>query len=115
MTDQLYQQLASTGVVGVFLVLALLSLRSTYNALVAEKNARIEDVQKFNTLCLALQKEVITSISTLAKIAERTEKKEEERDRDARIAAIRTQQTPQHELRPMGGRVRVSHEDETDD
>ncbi len=89
MTETALGQLASSGVLGAFLVLVLFALRAKDNALRAADNARIEDAQKFNTLCLSLQKEVITAISTLAKLAELWEKKEEDREQLARELALR--------------------------
>lgn len=94
MAETALAQLASSGVLGIVLVLSLLALVRKDAALRETDNARIEDAQKFNTLCLSLQKEVITAISTLSKIAELWEKKEEDRQRLARELAMQTQNTP---------------------
>lgn len=102
MVDSMLAQLAGTGVVGAFLVLSLLALRAKDASLTAEKNSRIEDAQKFNALCLSLQKEVMTAIGTLGKIADTWEKKEADRQTLARELALRTTATPYRGPTPQG-------------
>lgn len=68
MTEALFGQLASTGTVGVLLVLALFALRAKDRELKAEMNARIEDAIKFNTLAMSLQREVIQAVNDLGKM-----------------------------------------------
>jgi hypothetical protein len=75
MENQLLSQLASTGIVGVLLVIALYTLRTKDRELKAEMQLRIEDAQKFNTLAMSLQKEVIQSVSRLGEIVEWAEKR----------------------------------------
>lgn len=99
MTEQLYQQLASTGVVGVLLVLALIAVRMMYKELkeareehakqlAAEKQNRIDDAKAFNGLAMALQKEVITAVTKLGEIVDAWEKREDERLRNERRAGL---------------------------
>lgn len=77
-------QLASTGVVGVFLVMALIALKKKDADLDKEKNSRIEDTKQFSTLCLSLQKEVITAVQKLSEVVEFLEKREDRTAKDRR-------------------------------
>jgi hypothetical protein len=79
MTDEMMRQLASTGVVGVLLVLALFALREKDRQLNAEKTARIEDAGKFNALAMSLQREVIAAVNKLSDMLEIWERRESER------------------------------------
>lgn len=101
-------QVASTGIVGIFLALALLALREKDKALLIEKNARIEDSQKYMTLAMALQKDVITAVKTLGEIVEKWEKREEDRERLDRELELRNARSvrvegPPEPHRPPGG------------
>lgn len=55
-------QIASTGIVGALLVLAIIAIVYLHRQLSAEKDARIEDSQKFTTLAMSMQKEVIAFV-----------------------------------------------------
>jgi energy-converting hydrogenase A subunit M len=81
MTEHILAQLASTGVVGVLLVLAILALRAKDAALIEEQHSRIEDAKAYLALAMALQKEVIAAVSKLADIVEIFERRETERER----------------------------------
>lgn len=92
MNDAL-QQLASTGVVGALLVVAIFALRAKDKELQQEKAARIDDAKAYLQLAMSLQEQVITAVNKLSEIWEAWEKREEaqkkhfdtERDRnDAR-------------------------------
>ncbi len=88
-------QLAGTGITGIvaaiFLYLYIMERKTSR----AEAHARIEDVQKFNTLAMTIQKEVITAVQALTKIANHLERQDEEKDRLARELALRTGDTGQ--------------------
>ncbi len=85
MPEQLFAQLASTGVCGALLILSLYALRTKDRLLLEEQHSRIEDAKAYLALAMALQKEVIAAVSKLADIVEIFEKRETERDRrDAR-------------------------------
>ncbi len=79
MEMQALSQLASTGVVGVLLVLTLLALRSKDRELRAESQARIEDAKKYNDLAMNLQKQMIESVNKQGEIMDRFEAIEEQR------------------------------------
>lgn len=100
----LLTQLASTGVVGIFLVIALFALRHKDKALEDEKNARIKDAHDYTSLAMTLQKDVILAVKTLGEIVEKWEKREEERERFEREITMRTQGTPMKEVPPHGPR-----------
>ena len=70
METQLLSQLASTGVVGVLLVLALLALRSKDKELKDEQQARIEDAKSYLKLAMSLQEQVISAVTKLSDIVE---------------------------------------------
>jgi uncharacterized membrane protein YccC len=83
-------QLASTGVVGVFLVLALFALRSVYRELSEERDARIKDSQDTLQMILKIQQGVTDAVHKLGQIveawetradAEREERRHQDRNR----------------------------------
>lgn len=80
MTEAILGQLASTGVVGALLVLALLALRDKDRQLKAEMLARIEDAKKYNDMSMALQREVMAAVDQLGRMIEMIERREAERD-----------------------------------
>jgi|GEM_PF-4496966 len=100
MAESMLTQLAGTGVVGAFLVIALLALRQKDGDLRAESKARIEDSQRMLELALRLQKDVTTAVAALTEIVEKWEKREEDRERLTREVALRTQGTPLQEIPP---------------
>lgn len=59
MSDALLQQLASSGVMGLLLALALVALWEKDKQLKAEMTARITDATRYTDLALGLQKELI--------------------------------------------------------
>lgn len=77
MTEQLIGQLASTGVVGVLLGLAILALRDKDKQLRTEMEARIADAAKFNTLAMSLQREVIEAVNKLGDMLTIMERRDE--------------------------------------
>jgi len=77
---QLFGQLASTGVVGVLLALAILALRAKDRELQLEKAARIEDSKAMMTLAMELQKQVILAVNKLSELVETWEKREQQRE-----------------------------------
>ncbi len=83
MAETALAQLASSGVLGVFLVLVLLALRAKDTALREESKARVDDAQRMLTLAIQLQKEVTTTVAALTEIMEKWEEREEERERVA--------------------------------
>lgn len=98
---ELFGQLASTGVVGVLLVIALLALRDVYRQLNAAKDdcsskiqaemqARVDDAKRFNELSMSLQREIIEAVSKLGDMLDLLEKRdlerERERDREHRLS-----------------------------
>ena len=87
METQLWGQLASTGVVGVLLVLALLALRQKDKELKDEQQARIEDAKAYLKLAMSLQEQVLGAVNKLAEIVEAWERREEEREKLEREAA----------------------------
>lgn len=107
MTDGLLQSIVGAVPGGIFLVLALLALRQRDRELqeekearrldgerfraelAAEKNARIEDARLSAATSLALQKEAIIAVTTLAKATERVEEEAEQRERLERELHLR--------------------------
>lgn len=79
--DPVLSQIASTGIVGAFCVLALIMFWAKDKALTKEMNSRIEDARQFTAFVIAIQKEVISAVNALTKIADTLEKREEERER----------------------------------
>lgn len=79
---QFLGQVASTGIVGVLLVIALLTLRAKDRELSEEKDARIKDAKDWNTQALTIQKEVSDSLAKLSEIFKIWEKREQERERE---------------------------------
>ncbi len=79
--SQLIGQIASTGIVGVFLVLAILALRAKDAELSLEKSARIKDSQDFLQLAMNLQGQVILAVNKLSEMVESWERREQERER----------------------------------
>ena len=67
---QLIERIASTGLAGVFLALAVYAYWSKDKELKAEMQQRIADAQQFNTLALNLQKELIRAVNRLGEIVE---------------------------------------------
>lgn len=94
MWQPLLAQLASTGVVGVFLIIVLYALREKDKALDIEKNARIEDAKQYLALSMTLQKDVIMAVKALGEIVDKWEKREEERERLERDLALRSERKP---------------------
>lgn len=88
-TMTLLQQLASSGVLGVVLVLALLALRTKDRELRGESQARIDDAQRMLELSMRLQKDVTLAVAALTEIVDKWEKREEERERLSREVAMR--------------------------
>ena len=104
MTDTLLGQLASTGVVGAFLVLALLALTNKDKQLKeqakehtlalqekdkqikTEMEARVADSGRFITLAMSLQREVIEAVNKLSDMLAFIEKRDEENNERARGA-----------------------------
>jgi hypothetical protein len=78
---QAFGQLASTGVVGAFLVLALMALRSKDRELRDEQALRTKDAQDTMKLIMQIQQSVIDAVHKLGEIVDSWEKREEERDR----------------------------------
>lgn len=105
MWADLFKTVASTGIVGVFLVIALLALKDKDKKLNDEKDARIKDSAQYLALAMSLQEKVISAVKSLAEIVEKWEKREEERERLEREIAARTKATPYR------GRV-MPHDDE---
>lgn len=97
---ELYKQIASTGILGILLVASILALVRIYRDLIAEKNSRIEDATKFNTLALAMQKEMILATQSLVKIARSFEVREERIEREL---MMRTRPTPARPFRVAVG------------
>lgn len=97
---ELYKQVATAGILGVLLLMAILAIIRLYRDLVVEKNNRIEDATKFNTLALQMQKEMILATQSLVKIADSFEKRE---DRLEREFAMRTRTTPVAPFTPRRG------------
>ena len=96
-------QIASTGLAGAMLVVALLALRAKDRALSAEQLARINDTRENQQLIAAeqtarindsrenlqlimkLQEQVILAVNKLSELVEIWEKREAERERAAQI------------------------------
>ena len=75
------EQIASVGITGALLILALFALRSKDKELSDEKNARIDDAKTNLQLAMKLQEQVILAVNKLADIVENWEKREVERER----------------------------------
>lgn len=93
MTEQLLSQIASTGVVGAFLVLTLFALKwerkradDIQAALDAEKDARIADAGAGLERSLAIQKQVTENIAKLGEVVELIERREVELADARRVA-----------------------------
>lgn len=111
-STELLGQIASTGIVGIFCVIALVVAWKKDDALTAEKEARrvdqerfrgelsaekqarIDDAQKASATSLALQREAIVAITALAKATEHVEAEAEARERLEREVQLRVT-TPQ--------------------
>jgi uncharacterized metal-binding protein len=81
MEIQALGQLASTGIVGAFLVLALLALRTKDKELSDEKALRIKDSQDMMQLAMKIQSSVIDAVHKLGDIVDSWEKRDDERER----------------------------------
>jgi hypothetical protein len=84
MEMQILSQLASTGLCGLFLVLALLALRTKDKELNAEKALRIKDSQDMMQLAMTIQASVIDAVHKLGDIVDAWEKHEAERKEERR-------------------------------
>lgn len=84
-------QLASTGVVGAVLALALIALWLKDRDLRAESVARVEDAQRMLDLAMKLQKELTLAVTALTEVAKELKL---ERERLLREQALRVQPTP---------------------
>lgn len=112
----LIQQLASTGVVGlvaaIFLTLYVLERKAHQKT----ADDRLEDVERFNTVVMALQKDAILAVQALAKITAHLEKQDAQKELLARELALRAGDTGQFNvppgLRPPRPRGRGVDEDE---
>lgn len=87
--NPLLQQLASTGVVGLVAAIFLYLYLAERKVSQKEFHSRIEDAQKYSSLAMALQKEVITAVQALTKIAAHLEKQDEQKERLERELALR--------------------------
>ncbi len=103
MAESALAQLASSGVLGLFLVLVLLALKQKDAAYTTEAKARVDDAQRMLTLAIQLQKEVTTTVAALTEIMEKWEQREEDRERLVREVQARPATSPQAFL-PPGGR-----------
>ena len=74
-------QIASTGLAGAMLVVALLALRAKDRALSAEQTARVNDSRENLQLIMKLQEQVILAVNKLSELVEIWEKREAERER----------------------------------
>ena len=81
MTEAMLGQLASTGVVGAFLVLALLGLISKDKQLKEQAEKHILALQsgRFITLAMSLQREVIEAVNKLGDMLAFIEKRDEDK------------------------------------
>ncbi len=79
MAETALTQLASSGVLGVFLVLVLLALRQKDADFKVEAKARIDDAQRMLTLAMALQKDVTVAVAALTEIMETIERRDSSR------------------------------------
>jgi hypothetical protein len=70
-------QLASTGVVGVCLVIALIALWQKDKDLRTTESARIEDAQRMLTLAMTLQKDSTLAITALTAVMEELKEQRE--------------------------------------
>jgi len=78
--DTAVGQIASSGILGALLVIALFALWQKDKELQREKNARIEDAKQYNMLSMSLQREVIQAVEKLSDIVQ-IWKQQSERDR----------------------------------
>lgn len=83
MTDAL-GQIASTGVMGVLLVIALIALYLKDKQLGEETEARIKDGQETQKLLMQVQQSAIDTTHKLSEVADRMEKREEDMIRESR-------------------------------
>lgn len=86
MENQVLSQLASTGVVGVLLVLSLLALRHKDREMTMEKQARIDDAKAYLNLAMSLQQQVIVAVNKLSEIVDAWERRDEEREARAEVS-----------------------------
>lgn len=86
MTSDVLGQIASTGLAGCMLVVALLALRAKDKALTAEQAARVTDSRENLQLIMKLQEQVILAVNKLSELVEIWEKREAERERVAHAA-----------------------------
>ena len=77
MEVQVLGQLASTGVVGAFLVIALLALRAKDKALQESTEARIKESQDGLRLVMTIQASVIEAVHKLGQIVDAWEKRQD--------------------------------------
>ena len=87
METQLFTQIASTGVVGVLLVVVLLAYRQKDRELKEEQQARIADAKSYLDLAMKLQEQVIIAVQKLSEIVEYLEK--QDRPKETRESAGR--------------------------
>lgn len=99
MTETILTQLASTGVVGALLVVALVALQRKDQEAREESRARVEDSQRFLTLAVDLQAKVTQAVHALTEIVDKWERREEERERLVRETALRVPTPPP--IRPV--------------
>jgi hypothetical protein len=78
---QFLGQLASSGLLGLILVIALLALRQKDKELSDEKAARIADAQENLKLIMGLHQQVIIAVNKLSELVEIWEKREADRER----------------------------------
>ena len=95
-------QIASTGLAGAMLVVALLALRAKDKALTAEQAARVNDSRENLQLIMKLQEQVILAVNKLSELVEIWEKREADRERVAHAVQQTGPQSPYR--RPGGGK-----------
>lgn len=83
MTDAM-EKLASTGLLGVLLVLSLGTIYYLFKKYSEEKDARIKDGQETQKLLMQMQSQVIEAMHKLAEIVEWVEKRVDEAPKDNR-------------------------------
>ena len=83
MNSDVLGQIASTGLAGAMLVVALLALRSKDRTLTAEQAARVSDARENLQLIMKLQEQVIVAVNKLSELVEIWEKREADRERTA--------------------------------
>ena len=86
MNSDVLGQIASTGLAGAMLVVALLALRAKDKALSLEQKARVDDSRENLQLIMKLQEQVILAVNKLSELVEIWEKREAEHERVAREA-----------------------------